>query len=123
MTIIDEGRQIRAEVAKLRPDKRRRYSAELKTRILAWVRRATAAGMDLPKCGHALGIRTWRFRSWQREEPEPAPLEVPASEVLALVPIEVDAFAAAPPVLVTPSGYRVEGLSLAQIALLLRELA
>jgi hypothetical protein len=40
MTILDEGKTIRAEVAKLRPDKRRCYSDELQARILDWVGRA-----------------------------------------------------------------------------------
>jgi hypothetical protein len=120
MTIIDEGKHLRAEVAKLRPDKRRRYSPELKRRILAWVGRAMAAGMDLPECGRSLGIKTWRFRTWQLEE---AAGPVASSEVVALVPVEVEPFVAGGPTIVTPAGFRIEGLTVAQMAALLRELA
>jgi hypothetical protein len=117
MTIIDEGRQIRGEVAKLRPDRRRTYSPELKQRILDWVRRAMATGMLRSDCGHVLGIKAWRIKTWQ-EEP------ATGAEAVALVQIETAAWAASGgPTVVTPSGYRVEGLAVEQIATLLRELA
>jgi hypothetical protein len=122
MTIIDEGRQIRGEVAKLRPDRRRTYSSELKRRILDWVGRAMATGMLRSDCGHVLGIKSWRIKTWQ-EEPAPGPAEAqPQAQTLALVPIEMPTWASGP-TLVTPSGYRVEGLAVEQIAALLRELA
>jgi transposase-like protein len=120
MTIIDEGKQLRNEIAKLRRDQRRRYSPEQKRRILDWVERAMADGMRRFECGQALGIKSWRIKTWQQGEPgtEMEP------ETLALVPIETPAVAmAATPTVVTPSGYRVEGLTLDQVAVLLKELA
>jgi len=123
MTINEESRAIQAEVAKLRPDKRRRYGDPLIRRILAWVERATTSGMTEAECGHTLGVKTWRFRQWRERE---APMPPPASEppALALVPIDVEP--AAPlglRVVVAPSGYRVEGLTLAEVVSLLREIA
>jgi hypothetical protein len=50
MTITDEAKQIRAEVGKLRPDKRRRYGDDLRRRILDWVGRAEAAGVPESEC-------------------------------------------------------------------------
>lgn len=135
MTILDEGKLLRQEVAKLRPDKRRRYPDKLRARILDWVDRATAGGMTEPECSRFLGFKTWRFVMWRRKamrhaalelEPaaaEPAP-QVQEAEPLALVPIEVVGLPMSAAItLVAPSGHRVEGLSLAQIAELLRELA
>jgi hypothetical protein len=116
MTILDEAKLIRAEVAKLRPDKRRRYPDELRARILDWVTRATAAGVFEHECSKAIGVKTWRFTTW-RKMPAARP------ESLALVPIETAPMASAPLAVVTPSGYRVEGLALDQIVSLLRELA
>jgi hypothetical protein len=117
MTIVDEGRHLRTEIAKLRPDRRRRYPEGLRARIVDWVRRASAAGMSECDSGKVLGIRTWRFRSW-RSEQEPS-----VAEPLALIPVETPPFmVGSGPVLVTPSGCRVEGLTVEQIGALLRDL-
>lgn len=124
MTIIEEGRALRSEISKLRPDKRRRYGRKLIQRILGWVERAVASGMTETWCGELLGITTWRFRLWrkQRREPDVAPLpDEVAPEPLALVPITVTSPFVGP-TLVTPSGYRVEGLGVTDLAALLREL-
>src|SRR5688572_13869877 len=67
MTISDEGRLIRSDVQKLRPDRRRRYPDELRVRILEWVRRAVASGWIEAECGKALGVKTYRFQLWRRE--------------------------------------------------------
>lgn len=116
MTIFDEAKLIRNEVAKLRPDKRRRYSAELQGRILDWVRRAMASGWAESDCGKALGIKTWRFRMWRRQASAP-------SESVALVPIEIEQVVPGTTIsLITPAAYRVEGLTLDQVARLLRDL-
>jgi len=131
MTLYDEGKVLRREVEKLRPDKRRRYPEELRRRILSWVERAMDAGMQEHECSKMLGVKAWRFTMWRRREARTARVEVtakveaePSAKPLALVPIEVPSL---PPIvglsLVTPSGYRVEGLSLEQLAALLPELA
>ena len=124
MTINEECRAIRAEVAKLRPDKRRRYGDPLIQRILAWVERATTSGMTEAECGHALGVRTWRFRQWRDQQTQMAPTPVGEPTSLALVPIDVEPSAPLGiRVVIAPSGYRVEGLTLAEVASLLREVA
>jgi hypothetical protein len=121
MTIADEGKQLRTEIAKLRPDKRRRYSAALRARILDWVDRAVAAGMLETECSKALCVKTWRFIMWRRSDERALKTE---SESLALVPIEAPLLPVASGLsLVAPSGYRIEGLALDQIVALLRELA
>jgi hypothetical protein len=134
MTPFDEGKLLRREVAQLRQDKRRRYPEALRRRILNWVGRATDEGAKEHECAKAIGVKAWRFTVWRRREAREAEQERRAldatciardeAEPLALVAIEVPALAALPaPTLVTPSGYRVEGLSLAQLVTLLRELA
>jgi hypothetical protein len=121
MTIHDEAKQIRTEVAKLRPDKRRRYPEELRRRILDWVARATATGQLESECAKAIGVKTWRFTMWRRWD---ARTPVPQAEPLALVQVGVHATAVSSTLrLVAPSGYSVEGLSIEQLAALLRELA
>lgn len=121
MTISEEGKALRAEILKLRPDKRRRYSGDLRRRILDWVERACAAGMMESECGKALGMKTWRFRMWRQVAGRPAKSE---GEALAFVPIDTSTLLGMPrAALVTPSGYRVEGLAMEQLAALLRELA
>jgi len=121
MTILDEAKHLRTEVAKLRPDKRRRYPDELRQRILAWVARAVAAGQLESDCAKAIGVKTWRFTTWRRLAANAVTRD---REPLALVPIEVSAMPGGAGLsVVSPSGYRVEGLSLEQAATLLRELA
>jgi hypothetical protein len=120
MTILDEGRRIASEVAKLRPDKRRRYTDELRGRILDWVDRATRSGMTEPECSKLLRVKTWRFVTWRR-----ALARAAGDAPLALVPITVtpSPVVASAVALVTPSGYRLEGLTLAQVVALLQEVA
>ena len=121
MTILEEEKQLRSELAKLRPDKRRRYSNELRGRILAWVDRSVAEGALETECSKSLRIKTWRFVMWRRAiEREAPPKEVRNS--LALVPIE-PLVVPSGLVLVTPTGFRVEGLRFEHLASVLRELA
>ena len=121
MVIFDEGKQIRSEVAKLRPDKRRRYPDQLRAQILDWVGRAMAAGMTEHECSRAIGVKTWRFTMWRRR----AATVKSKDESVALVQIEPSsiAFGSSGLSFVTPSGHRVDGLVLAQVIVLLRELA
>ena len=129
MTILEEGKQLRSEVAKLRPDKRRRYSEELRTRILDWVGRSRVAGMMEHECSKVIGVKTWRFSLWRRavtaRPSRRAPPPPPKIESLALVQIEMPLVevAASTLAVIAPSGHRVEGLALTQVVVLLRELA
>lgn len=122
MTIQEEGKQIRSEVAKLRPDRHRRYSEGLQRRILDWAQRANEAGLADVECARAVGLKTWRLKTWRRREG----LQVASEgESLALVQVElpVSIQADSALTLIAPSGHRVEGLAIEQVAFLLRELA
>ena len=121
MKITDEARKLRDDVAKLRPDKRRRYGEALRARILDWVSRVEADGGSEIDCSKFLGIKTWRFRTWRQSLARSSSVEL---ESLALVPSDTSAIASQAPIaIVGPSGYRVEGLSFAQVIVVLRELA
>jgi hypothetical protein len=122
MTISEEAKELRAEIAKLRPDKHRRYPEELRRRILAWVNRAEEVGMYPSECSEAIGVKSWRFTMWRKAFAKAK--TKPKSEALALVEIEAPTTL---PIgtglaLVAPSGHRVEGLTIHQVATLLREL-
>jgi hypothetical protein len=120
MTIIDEGRQLRSEVAKLRPDRRRRYPDDLRRRILDWVGRAETSGIPIYDCSKTLGIKTWRFQMWRRDAAAAREAE-PVAMVRVETPPEI-----LPPsglTVVMPTGHRIEGLGLEQVIALLRELA
>jgi hypothetical protein len=123
MTIIDEGRRLRNEVMKLRPDRHRRYPQGLRRRILDWVDRASKAGQYEWECAKLVGLRTWRFTNWRKMEAARAKKLQPES--LALVPVEAPVMTASSAglMLCAPCGYRVEGLTLAEVVTLLRELA
>lgn len=120
MTIIDEGKQLRTEVAKLRPDKRRRYGEALRRRILDWLARCNAEGMPDFECSKMLGIKVNRFTVWRQHEARVAHED---REALALVPVESPLLASSTITLISPSGYRVVGLAIGQLAALLRGLA
>lgn len=124
MTLLEEAKQLRAEFGKLRPDKRRRYSETQKARVLDWLARSEAAGGTELEASKLLGIRTWRIRTWRREAArEPVVREpVRRPEPLALVPIAITMPTTTLLVVVAPSGYRIEGLSLEQAVAALREL-
>jgi hypothetical protein len=119
MNLQDEGRQIRTEITKLRPDRRRRYSDDLRARILSWVERAEAAGMPRAECVRQLGMNNvWRIASWQGQSTAARTKETGVALVRIDTPLSPSSV-----VLVSPAGYRVEGLALEQLAALLRELA
>lgn len=77
------------------------------------------------ECARVLGLKSYRFVMWRREE-APLATEVPASESLALVPVELTetpmlpTLAASGITLLSPTGYRVEGLTVDQVVDVLR---
>jgi transposase-like protein len=123
MGFAAEGKKLRTEIAALRPGRRRRYSPELRGRILDWVEQGLEEGASETACGEALGIPMHRFGEWRREE-RAREHEAATTEV-AFVPIEttVDALVGhGALVLVAPSGDRVEGLTMAEAIAMLKAL-
>jgi hypothetical protein len=126
MTLSDEAKQIRIEVARLRPGRGRKYSVALRRRILAWVVRAKETGMLENDCGNALGIPMHRFDMWREVERRDASASKSGDgepATVALVPVQTPSTIQVGLGLtfVGPRGCRVEGLTLEQAFALLRE--
>ena len=132
MTIFDEAATFHPEISKLRTDKARRYFAELKRRILEWVNRANASGIDAEGCARMLGItRGSRITKWQQAANKKKAKTLssmvatskPGDEAVTLVPVAVETRDVGQLVLVTPAGHRIEGLSFLQVGELLTVLS
>jgi len=126
MKIADEAATFHPEILRLRTDKARRYPAELKRRILEWVSRAMASGINAEDCARMLGItRGTRITKWlQAADKKKARASIFATssledEAVTLVPVAVEAGDIGQLVLLTPGGHRIEGLSFVQLRELL----
>lgn len=132
MTVNEEAKQIHAEVAALKPGRGRKYTKALRGRVLAWMKRAREDGMFEIEASTAIGVPLTRIEGWRRAERERAATYVPeelapkGTDETALVPVCMrDELLPFGPMISfsTPSGYRVEGLSLDQALGLLRAFA
>jgi transposase-like protein len=137
MTLNNEAKLIQRWVKQLRPGPGRKYTPALRQRILAFVEQAKGAGVSVRECSEAIGVPLDTITGWQASRSQPsaqepiAPFETPLElavvpEVVAkaLVPVEVTPSTlqiGGGLVLVTPRGFRVEGLSLEQAFALVRE--
>lgn len=94
------------------------YPAAVRERVRAWVARRRAEGATPSAIAAELGLSRHSVLVWSK----------PDAGTPALVPVEVVAEPSAPPttpaavVLVSPRGYRVEGLDVAAIGALLERL-
>jgi hypothetical protein len=131
MTLNEEAKQIRAEVAALNPGRGRKYTKALRERVLTYMERAREDGMFETEASKALGVPLARIDAWRSAERElaanyvPPPVAPRATNETALVPVAVrDEWPFGTTIsFSTPSGYRVEGLSLDQALGLLRAFA
>ena len=118
MTLEQEGNRLRIELARLASSVHgRRYTPGVRALILGWVERAKREGISEAECGRRLGIPVRRFGEWRslarREQAhEMVPVEVRDEETPSLGLM-----------LVAPSGYRVDGLSVEQAIAMLRALS
>ena len=128
MSLSKEANQIRIEVQGLRKGPGRKYSKELRRRVVSWMKRARDEGMREVECMEALGIPLQRLEAWREQEqriaativPEPViPRPTPST---ALVPVSFDPDLPFGPMITfcAPSGYRIDGLTLDQAIGLLR---
>jgi len=106
--------KLRRQVQRLgRADRGRRVPPQLRARLTAAARKLRSGGASWVAIGEALGVTGETARRWCAS----------ASTGTALVPVQVAEPEEQPVSLVSPSGYRVEGLSLEQAAKLLRALS
>ena len=125
MTLANEEKLLRRWVDQQRPFGRgHTYTPSLRRRILIFVDLARAAGISEAECCKSIGVSKTSVTAWRRMEP--IPTEPPDDEpsLKALVPVEVTPSTiqlGGAITFVTPSGYRVEGLTVDQAAALLRE--
>ena len=95
-----------------------RYPEDLRAEIVTIVRAGRVAGRSLSHLAREIGVSAPTLIAWLRR---PARGHVRQVE---LAPSAVSAIAAPPsPVLVTPQGFRIEGLDLAGLITVLRDLA
>jgi transposase len=137
MTLSNEAKLIRRWIEQERPGRGRKYTPALRQRILSFVEESQRTGMSVREISEAIGVARDTIVGWRGTELPPAaeapavPFEVPrdlAVEPVSrrLVPVEVTPSAVQLEgglALVTPSGFRIEGLSLEQAFALVRELA
>ena len=110
------ARRLREQILKIQADngtRARRYPRQLRDEILAYAEERRGQGAAKSAVARSLGLNPHTFYSWlgdggQRPE---------------FHRVRVAETAAAQPVLVTPHGYRVEGLDVGGVVRLLRELA
>ena len=109
-----EAKWLRDAVAKHEPVRGKPYDSGLRERAVSWSRAQRAAGRTWEAIGAELGIGLDTVRRWCLSE----------SSSTALVPVTVVEESTAPHTVsvVSPSGFRVDGLSLIEAAALLREL-
>jgi predicted transcriptional regulator len=88
-------------------------SAELKRRAAAWIVKERAAGRTVSELARELGIVAGTVLRWSA-----------GASVRQMVPVRVvaDAAGAKTVSVVSPSGFRIEGVTLAEATLVLREL-
>ena len=111
----DDGRSARAAVAALGPRGRTsRIPDAVRAEVLAYARGERAAGRSWAGIAHAVGLSPGALKNWS-QTPAPARRLVP-------VAVATPAGPGAVLVVVSPGGYRVEGLDLATATALLRAL-
>jgi len=101
------------------PRRGRRDDAAV-VRIHSGLGRRAQEGRNAQELSAELGISTWSYYNWKRRLAiEVAPVLRPVAIVESFTPQSP----VPQPVLVSPSGYRVEGLTVEGVAQLLRQLA
>jgi len=108
-----EARRLRREFAARERGRGKPYPAALRERATRWARRQADSGASIRDIATTLGVHGESVRRWLQSRTAAA----------ALVPVEVVAGPTEPGtvVVVSPAGFRIEGLSVAAAAALLRE--
>lgn len=107
---MDEARFLRRELDRIGTRRGRCVGPELKVRATAWIAEQRAAGRTVSELAAELGVAAGTILRW-------------SSGVRAIVPVHVVPDEAPRAVaVVSPSGFRIEGLTLGDAVRALREL-
>ena len=116
-----ELRILRRELDQVERGRGRKYGEDLRRRITAWCRRRRAASAGLRELSVEIGVSAESVRRWLMTAAE--------SDATALRPVEIVAATeqvprdADPTIrVVTPSGYRIEGLAIGDVIAIVRVL-
>ena len=113
-----EAVELRRQLSRSRPARNSEgYPPELRARVGLWLAACRDRGHSWTALGQALGISANTARSWGESARSPGFVEVQTTPASAELGLEC-----APLTLVTPRGYRVEGLSLESVVALLEQL-
>jgi hypothetical protein len=110
-----EAFRLRSELARVEKGRGKRYPAELQARVVQWAKRRRSAGASWQQIKRELGQRFDTVRRWCQ-----APT---TARDRALVPVRVvsEQTVVRTVSVVSPSGFRVDGLTLSEAAALLRD--
>jgi hypothetical protein len=114
----EEAAALRRELSRVEKGRGQRYPEQLRRRVMVWAAGRRAAGASWEQIKRELGQRFDTVRRWCVTEASSSPRS------RALVPVRVvdDAPVARTVAVVSPAGFRVDGLTLSEAAALLREL-
>ncbi|HUK65022.1 MAG TPA: hypothetical protein VLV15_16920 [Dongiaceae bacterium] len=113
----DDERGVRAAVAALgRRGRTTRIPDAVRAQVLAYTRRQRGVGRSWTRIAHTVGLSVGSLKNWSRT-PRPARTLVPVEVATPVLEVPVRTL-----VVVSPGGYRVEGLDLATATALLRAL-
>ncbi|MGC4089058.1 MAG: hypothetical protein QM756_45435 [Polyangiaceae bacterium] len=113
----DKAVELRRALARVDRGRGKRYPEQLRKQVIAWATAQHAAGASWEQIKRELGQRFDTVRRWCEAEGA-AP---PRSRALVAVKVVPDATERRVAV-VSPAGFRVEGLTFSEAAALLREL-
>lgn len=114
--VDQQARGLRRRVARHGGGRGKRYPAVLRAEVSRWARERYAAnGGSWSAIAAEVGLRMETVRRWATSEVPERPR--------GIVAVELIAGAIAKPVVISPNGYRVEGLSVDEVVGLLRELS
>lgn len=116
MTTSAELQELRRELAKLERGRGKRYSPGARQRFTGWARRRRGDGISWDQMAGELGVSAETLRRWCTKG---GAVEETATRLVAVQVVDD-----APRVVAvtSPSGFRVEGLSLVEAAAMLRAL-
>jgi transposase len=127
MDVKEKGARLKAQVeARSGRGAKWRYDDEFRAEVVEYVRERQARGGTLEEVGRELGLSAWTLSRWSRERGPKKQGAAASGESAVFQPVTVKpekAVAEGRHTVHGPGGVRVEGLTLQQVAALLRELS